>query len=321
VNKKYLSSILSLVFTLLLLFFLFKYISFTEIITSLKNIPFKFIILGFIAHLIAYLFRVLFLFIFLKDEKVLFTSLLSTHFIHNLYSHLIPASLGELSFPFLLKKKISMVKSFSALLILRLITTGLSILLFVVSLFFLFEIFEHIQFQLKNPIIFLFLFLIMGLGVFVFRFRKNALEFLTKIRYLKKLQNKILNVLKEIKNEIQKLRSPIFLMKVIALAFFSIMGIVLFYIIILKGLHIYLNVFQVIFVSSIGLFFLVLPVKGVGGFGTTEGSWAIGLILLGVTKKSAIEAGFAIHIYALMNVLFLFFIGIIIRYFKVFSNR
>ena len=62
--------------------------------------------------------------------------------------------------------------------------------------------------------------------------------------------------------------------------------------------------------------FLILPIKSIGGFGTTEGSWAIGLILLGITKKSAIQAGFVIHIFALINVIFLFLIGIIYVYFN-----
>lgn len=187
-------------------------------------------------------------------------------------------------------------------------------LLFLVSLFFLFDILKQIQFELNRPLVFLFLFLIMCMGFLIVRFRKIIFEFFIEIRYFKKLQNKILNALKEIKNKIKKLRTPIFFIKVIAISFLSIMGIVMFYIIILYGLNIRLNVFQVIFVSSIGLVFLVLPVKSIGGFGTTEGSWAIGLMLLGFSKEIAIKAGFVIHIFALLNVTILFIIGILFRF-------
>lgn len=74
-------------------------------------------------------------------------------------------------------------------------------------------------------------------------------------------------------------------------------------------MQIELNFLEVLFVMSINVAFLVLPVKSIGGFGTTEGAWALGLMVIGVAKETAIGAGFAIHILALLNVVLLFVVG------------
>ena len=95
----------------------------------------------------------------------------------------------------------------------------------------------------------------------------------------------------------------------------SFVSILLFYLVIMRGISIELSFFQVIFISSIGIVFMILPIKSIGGFGTTEGSWALGMMLLGYGKEAAIESGFVVHIYALINVFLLFLLGISFKYF------
>jgi uncharacterized membrane protein YbhN (UPF0104 family) len=43
----------------------------------------------------------------------------------------------------------------------------------------------------------------------------------------------------------------------------------------------------------------ILPVQGLLGFGTTEGAWALVLIIFGFTKEQAIATGIVFHILSL----------------------
>jgi len=53
----------------------------------------------------------------------------------------------------------------------------------------------------------------------------------------------------------------------------------------------------------------ILPIQGIGGFGTLEGSWAISFMAMGVTKEAAISSGFVMHIISIIYLAILFIIG------------
>ena len=91
-----------------------------------------------------------FLFSFLHQNQISFFYLLYIHFIQNFYVHIVPASLGEFSFPLLLKKRIDMAKSFSVLVISRIISLALIFLLFLTSGIYLFNF--HRIIALRNNI-------------------------------------------------------------------------------------------------------------------------------------------------------------------------
>ena len=273
---------------------------------------FKFFLLGFLFHLSAYIFRSIILYLYLKKYKINFAHLLSVHFIHNLYSHVVPASLGELSFPILLKKRISISKSISVLIVLRILTSMITIFLFVFSLIVLFSYRDILKINLSKTNVFLYIIIIIVL--FISIFRQHIFNKLKKVKIFRNLISKFINVTKIIRDEIVKLKEPKFLIENISFALLSNMSIILFYFIIFHNLGIDLNFYQIIFVSSIGLAFLILPIKSIGGFGTTEGSLALGLVLVGINKQLAIQTGFVVHIIALMNVFLLFSIGILMRF-------
>jgi len=62
---------------------------------------------------------------------------------------------------------------------------------------------------------------------------------------------------------------------------------------------------------SIQVAILILPIKTFGGFGTSEGSWMIGMMALGIDKKIALETGFTIHIISLLSAFIFFIIGLL----------
>ena len=52
----------------------------------------------------------------------------------------------------------------------------------------------------------------------------------------------------------------------------------------------------VLFASTFAIITTILPVQGIGGFGTMEGGLAIGFIAFGISKETAICSGFVYHI-------------------------
>ena len=73
----------------------------------------------------------------------------------------------------------------------------------------------------------------------------------------------------------------------------------LFYLIAIS-MGIYLEPAQILFASSFAVFSTVLPIQGIGGFGTMEAGWALGFIAFGVTTEVAIKTGFGFHLIILL---------------------
>jgi len=55
----------------------------------------------------------------------------------------------------------------------------------------------------------------------------------------------------------------------------------------------------------------ILPISGVGGFGTMEAGCAIGLTLVGLSKETAIISGFAVHIWVLIIIIVFGSVGLV----------
>lgn len=310
-NKKLRNIIISFVFSALLIYVLLINISFDSLVSVLSSFSLKIIFITFFFHFLAYVFRTLvFYLFFFKKQKIGFFYLLNIHLIHNFYVHVIPASLGELSFPILLRRKIQPEKSFSILFISRILFLLLTVLLFIVAFFLNFEFFRNIEF---NLLVYLYIAFTIVPIIVIFFFRKEIFKLLFRIRFLQKLKITVLNAIDNIRSDLEYLKKPKFLFIILILTCLNILALTLTYLFILKGMNIQLSIFQTLFVSSIGITFVLLPIKSIGGFGTTEGAWAIGMLLLGFSKEIAIESGFSVHLLALLNVLVMYFIGIISR--------
>ena len=71
---------------------------------------------------------------------------------------------------------------------------------------------------------------------------------------------------------------------------------------------------EAVFLASTFLFMIwILPIQGIGGFGTFEGSWAISFMAVGVAKEAAISSGFLMHIFGIFCLIILYIIGFILQ--------
>lgn len=300
--------IASIFFSAFLLVILFRFISLGEIGIAIKRVGLQFICVGFVFHVLANVFRAAVLWMFFQKEKLSYYEILKTHFVHNFFVHLIPASIGELSFPVLLKKKVPMEKSFSVLLISRLMLMTLTILLFLISIYKLFGFNLFLNFGYSGKI--LIYSCLAGILLISLVIKSQILSIISRLNMFNVFNEKFRYFIQQINENGKKLFNPLFLCAIVIFSLMSILSIAGYFISILEGLEMEYDLFQVLFVSSIGVATTILPVKSIGGFGTTEGAWAIGLVILGAGKEAAVEAGFVIHLFALLNVSILFFCGL-----------
>lgn len=304
-KRKITQIVISILFTALLLAIIFCLVPLPELIGSLRLVNYKFIIIGFFFHMITYLVRTLMLYSLLRKGEITFKYLMAIHFIQNFFVHLVPASLGEFSFPILLKKKIEMSRSLSALLITKFILMAGLVLLFFISLVALFN--EKIDFGTNFTTILIFLLTVIFSLVLLKSYRGNL-----KNLFLRKISDALFRLKLSVTDDLKKFKNAKFSLLFIFLTLLSNFSLAYFYITILAGMNVHLDFWQSIFISSIGIAFLILPIKSLGGFGTSEGSWAIGMVLLGFDKTIGIQTGFVAHVFALLNVFFLLLIGIAI---------
>ncbi len=73
----------------------------------------------------------------------------------------------------------------------------------------------------------------------------------------------------------------------------------------ITGLGLPLPFGQAMFVAAVTGLAASLPVQGLAGLGTTEASWAIPLVIVGVARDQAIAAGFCFHALAIAYLLIL----------------
>lgn len=300
-NKK---NLIYLVIAIIFILLILININLNDILKSIQIIGLKTIFLCLLVHFCVYVLRCLTMSIFLH-KNISFFYLLNAHFVHNFYLSIIPASLGELSLPILLEKFVPKSKSFSILLITRFINLLIIIILFIISIILIFHDMIYIKLDFEKLLILIFLFILISSLLYIFYKIK-----LYKLPILNKISCKIHNIILNIKIIIKDLSLKKFILLII-ITMLYILFLALFYNIILQKINLSFNLIQLIFIMSIQVAILILPIKTFGGFGTSEGSWMIGMMALGIDKKIALETGFTIHLISLLSAFIFFIIGLL----------
>jgi len=88
--------------------------------------------------------------------------------------------------------------------------------------------------------------------------------------------------------------------------------------IVIRYFDVNLNFFEVFVASSFTFLTLFLPIQGIANIGTYEGSFIIGLTLLGVDRTTGLSAAFALHI---IFYLMLFITFIVVSLFYTFNKH
>ena len=308
-NSKTIAKISAVVITAVLLAILLSQIQIADIIVTLASIDPLYLVAGFILYTCSYYFRAL-RFHILLNKEVRLRDLFNIVCVHNMVNNILPARTGELSYIYLLKKLHNKKtgEGIATLFVARVFDFISISLLFLVSAFMMHELPKMI---IKSVwVIALFLGLIAIFLIALLFFGKSFLNlvktFFERFNWDKKhFADYLLRKGEETVESFEKIKisGKIIIIALILNSF----GIWLFLYslnyILVRAMDINLSYFEVVFASTFAVFTTILPIQGIGGFGTLESGWTVGFIAVGVTKEVAISSGFGFHI-----ILWLYFV-------------
>jgi len=292
--------ILSILITAGIVIFLLFQISLRDLYTLLRTIDPLWLALGSIAYFLAILFRALRFRWLIHSKGIRLSDLFRITSFYHLSLMVLPSKLGELSYPYFLNRisgrnvtegLASLVVSrvydfFIILLILLSVSIGYQTL-FKVNPFFLI------------PVVIFLIFLI----VFAFFYMGRLLKWFSNVLgrifagsrnvdFVSWVQKKMDEMAEDFDSiKARKTYLPVALTSsaswaMIFSGFYAYM----------RGFGIDVSSTKLILGSTIAVIGNALPVSGIGNWGTLEAGWAVGFLMVGLSKEKAISTGFGVHI-------------------------
>jgi uncharacterized protein (TIRG00374 family) len=214
----------------------------------------------------------------------------------------LPSKLGELSYPYLLKKisAMNITEGLASLIVSRVYDFFiiLVILLFV-SIGFegLVEVHPFLIILLIALLIGFIIFALSNMSSFLRQF-SNVLGRISNwtgsrnVRLVLWMQEKMSEMAEDF--YAIKARRTYFPVSVTSLASWVMIFFTFFAY--MKGFGVDIPFTKMIFGSTVGVIANALPISGMGNWGTLEAGWAAGFLMVGLSKEKAIATGFGVHI-------------------------
>ncbi|MEA2037366.1 MAG: lysylphosphatidylglycerol synthase transmembrane domain-containing protein [Nanoarchaeota archaeon] len=307
---KYKKRTFAVLISIVILFFLFRIIDFSDIISGLEKLPFEVILLSGFFYTLSYVFRTI-RFKTLNKGRISFMEFFPIVCMHNFFVCILPARTGELSYVyFLRKRKIPLEQAISTLIVARVLDILVMLVIVLLTILFINKELSVTWVEVFFPVIILIS--IISVPFLILKLKERFVNVLMKLLLMLNLKKKIINrITKKTGDSIESLKliksKGIFIKSIIStfLIIFSQFG---FYYLILYGVGIGLSLSKIIGVVIIAVVMSLIPIQGIVGIGTYEGIWAISLIFAGITKEVAVTTSFVMHI---MNILFFAILGLL----------
>ncbi|WP_292470438.1 lysylphosphatidylglycerol synthase transmembrane domain-containing protein [Methanolobus sp.] len=310
-TKKIVSTLFAIIITVVLVAVLFSQINAHDIFIVIKGIGPISLLIGFILYSFSYVFRSL-RFYFLLNKEIGIKDLFEIICVHNMANNVLPARTGELSFVYLLKKLHNRTIAEGVVLL----TMARVFDLIAVSLMFFVSVYEikSMSTEIMDIVLLIALFmfsLIITLVLLIYSgttFSRYVWRLFAALRLDDNdravfVLSKITHLMENF-DKIKKLRKIVFIELIL-----SSLGVWLsmyfFNYVLVNAMNIHMSYSLVVFATSFAIFTTILPIQGIGGFGTLEGGWVIGFVAAGLTKEVAISSGFSYHIIILVYFLIL----------------
>ncbi len=300
-------TIISVVLAAVILYFLLTQISFADLEEIWNESNAVFLILAFV-------FYVLIIFLRARRYRIILQNKLSTgelfniSSVHSFLNGILPARTGELSYFYFIHKtgKIGGPENIASLLIARIFDSVICACFILLSIFFVSGSIGDIRniawVSLAG------FFIILFLSAWILFWGRVFLRILSRFP----VGSWILRKTEEIVVVIEQVRQGPGLLKIFVYSVVIWFFIFLMIWLTIFGLGEKISFWQTIFVFALPVILAVLPVQPFGGFGTYEGSMALGLILLGFDKTAAIGLGFALHVTGILFALILAIVSYLI---------
>jgi uncharacterized protein (TIRG00374 family) len=300
---------IALMLTIILVFLLFTKVSIKDVISTLAHISPVYLLAGFVLYAGSYVFRA-WRFYLLLNKEVPIQDLFHIECVHNMMNNLLPARTGELSYVYLIKKvnRRTTGEGLATLMVARIFDFIVISALFILSLFINRNSPSGLMKYLWIGVIFLIMMIILiALLIFSGEWAIRQIKIFFRVLHIGTTSIGQFIVQKGEETMvciscISKDKSTTF--KVLGFVFILSIGIwitiysMAFFLMYAMGFNLTFSI--VLLGSTFAILSTVLPIQGIGGFGTTESAWVIGFILLGVSSSDAINSGFGYHIIVLV---------------------
>jgi len=298
--KLNLAKILAVVITIASVATLLSQIQISDVITTLAGIDPLYSVAGFVLYACSYVFRAL-RFHILLNRDVGLRDLFNIVCVHSMVNNILPARTGELSYIYLLKKLHNKKagEGIATLFVARVFDVISISLLFFISVWMIQDLPAIIMntvwvIALLMLLIVIFLIILLYFGE---SFLNEIRRFFERFNLDKKyFVDYLLRKGEETVESFEKIKSNWRVFELITVSIGIWLSLYALTYILVLAMHINLAFFAVLLGSTFLIFTTILPVQGIGGFGTMEGGWAVGFIAVGLTKEVAISSGFVVHI-------------------------
>jgi uncharacterized protein (TIRG00374 family) len=314
VNRLALVKITAVVITLFFVAILFTQISPGDIVKTISQVNLLCLIAGFFLYTGCYFFRSV-RFYYLLNREITVQDLFPVVCLHNFINMVLPAKTGELSYIYLVNKHHGRTvgEGIATLLIARIFDIISISALFLVS----FAIIVH-SLTVNTGFIY---WVILVLGLFIvllFFFLNKSRSFLEAFVKLcsfagiEKTRPVNFTVIKGEETvaalETARITKEYSFITIFLLssgiwgclyAFTALMVIAM-------GVH--AGISAIVFACTFAFMTAILPVQGIGNFGTFEAGWTVGFLSIGVPVELAVSTGFSYHI---INVIFNGILGLV----------
>jgi hypothetical protein len=322
VHRNSLIKIIAVIITLFFIAILFTQISPGDIIKTLCDINPLCLIAGFFLYIGCYIFRSLRFYYLLKKE-IPMTDLFSVVCVHNLMNMVLPAKTGELSYIYLVNKHHDRTigEGIATLLIARIFDIISISILFLVSFAIVIHSITANIVLIYGVILVLGLFIVL-LSFFFYKSRSFLEAGLRLFSFVQIEKTQPVNfILKKGEETVFALETArttkeysfikIFLLSLgiwgCMYAFIALMVI---------SMDIHTGLFAIFFACTFAFMTAILPVQGIGNFGTFEAGWTVGFLSIGVPPEMAVSTGFSYHIINIIFTGLLGLAGIILIHYK-----
>ena len=317
-----LTKIIAVIITLFFVGILFTQISPGDIVRTLSQINPLCLLAGFFLYIGCYIFRSVRFYYLLKKE-IPVTDLFSVVCLHNLINMVLPAKTGELSYVYLVNKHHGRTigEGIASLIIARIFD------IISISTLFLVSFIIVVHSLTANTTLVYGVILVLGLFiVLLFFFLNKSRTFLQAgvnlcscagidktrvVNYILKKGEETVFALENARTTNEYSLITIFLQSLgiwgCMYAFIALMVI---------SMDVHAGLFAIFFACTFAFMTAILPVQGIGNFGTFEAGWTVGFLSIGVPPELAVSTGFGIHIISVLFSGILGFTGIIRLHFK-----
>jgi len=313
--KDKIAKISAVIITITFVAILLSQIEVSNVITTLAGIDPLYLIAGFVLYVCSYFFRTL-RFHILLNREVRIKDLFNIVCVHNIANNILPARTGELSYIYLLKKLHNKKtgEGVATLMVARVFDFITISCLFSISALIIQDLPEMIVkvvwvIALFMILIVIFLIILLYFGILFLNLAKKFFRIFNSEK--KQIIDYLLRKGEETVESFERIKSSGRVIEIIIVSMGIWLSLYSVNYILVTAMNINLSFFMVLLASTFSIFTTILPIQGIGGFGTLEGGWAVGFITVGLTKEIAISSGFAYHVIVYLYFLVLGCIGLL----------